>query len=185
MWPQETISSVLTSQNRQKALTALNSLLDEDTNMLLSDTLQHFSPDDLSRHKKKLADNFQSVMSSLGEAGSTDSTLNSLVTTFNSKTLELQQITDSFLETSTMTTLFEGAERLKSRTKTLTSSLLSPDQLAQLQQNTTNFLAKLSDGDEALLQVSSPHSAHFLANCAQLLANCTSRAGCFGRLARN
>ena len=105
------ISSMLTTQNRKNALAALDNLMSTsagiDTSLAsLNDQLTTTLEDEAL--KESLSSRFSDVMATLGDASVTDSTLQSLVSTFNERTSEFQKMTGTLLETKTVVSLFEG-----------------------------------------------------------------------------
>ena len=57
------------------------------------------------------------------------------------------------LETKTITSLFEGVERLKQRTNRITSQMLTSEQLKNLQDSADSLISKVSEGEEAVLKL--------------------------------
>ncbi|GMI01591.1 hypothetical protein TrLO_g10221 [Triparma laevis f. longispina] len=151
------IMGVLNDKNRRAALDALDKLLDENQRSVISnitDTVDSaLESAELKEAKDNLTKQFSDVMATLGDASTTDETLDGLVSTFNEKTTEFQELTGALLETKSVAMLFEGAERLKQRTNRVASQILNAEQLATLESSTSTLLAKLVDGDEAVLKL--------------------------------
>jgi hypothetical protein len=151
--PAQLLSDESLEAARRTALDAIDGLLTEQQRLSLSAAKDTFSASDLSERCEKLAGDFREVLGSLGDAGSTDSTLGALVADFRSRSAHLRGATDALRASKAAGVLFEGAERLKRRTSTLATALLSDGGLRGLQASTGSLLARLSDGEDALLRL--------------------------------
>jgi predicted nucleic acid-binding Zn-ribbon protein len=122
----------MNQENRKNALTALDNLLASTTSLKpslasLDENITATLGDESL--KEELSSKFSAVMATLGDASITDSRLSSLVETFNDSTKDFQKLTGEVLETKTITSLFEGVERLKQRTNRITSQILTSEQV--------------------------------------------------------
>ncbi|GMH98574.1 hypothetical protein TrVE_jg8446 [Triparma verrucosa] len=151
------IMGALNDKNRRAALDALDKLLDDNQRSAISNITatvdSALESTELQVAKDQLTKQFSEVMATLGDASTTDKTLGGFVSTFNEKTSEFQELTGALLETKSVAMLFEGAERLKQRTTRVASQILNAEQLATLESSTSTLLAKLVDGDEAVLKL--------------------------------
>jgi len=131
--------SAMMVQARQKALSALDELLENNLDINLESVTS------------TLGDKFGTMFDSLVTAAKSDGALDSILGEISSKTSDWQKQTGRLLSTRSSSLFMEGAQRIHARV----GAILSPKQLALVERSGTDLTKAFTEGDIAVAQLKS------------------------------